>query len=236
MCCPRDTATRVSFLSYLSMGSVVHLLVCLVPVWHSKPTWMKPAQASTVGLHPLQGIGILWEGPWGPTHFPLPCGYWGWMEGRSSWGGECSGRDLDRVEHGTKALKRFRAQLHQLNRFKSLPETFPKSSFAVTLCLLQCSGDAPSGWDTLIPFQGTWTVRIEIFCCVTNVSLEIVLCLSFPVASFPSHTTLLVAWLQMLWSRGFTVPHTPETRRDCNNNYWFSSLLYVLQGVLLEMI
>ena len=53
----------------------------------------------------------------------------------------------------------------------------------------------PLGWDTLVPCQGTWAVRTGIFCCAINFSLEIILCLSFPVASFPSHGAPLLPWL-----------------------------------------
>lgn len=160
-CCPRHIPARVSFPPCPSMGSVVHLSGGFVPVWQSKPTSMKPAQAATVGFQPLQGMGILREGPRRPARLSLPRGHRGWMRGRGGPGeGNTPAGKANLPKHGTKALKCSRAQLHHLGRFISLPERLsPQNISPTVLCrgpvllalLRRCSRQAGA---PLVPTRG----------------------------------------------------------------------------------
>lgn len=136
-CCPRHIPARVSFPPCPSMGSVVRLTGGFVPVWQSNPTLMNPAQATTVGFQPLQGMGILREGPRRPARLSLPRGHRGWMRGGGGpgEGNTQRGRQTRQSMAQKPALKCSRAQLHHLGRFISLPETLsPQNISPTVLC------------------------------------------------------------------------------------------------------
>lgn len=91
-----------------------------------KPTLMKPAQATSVGFQPLQGMNTVLET--NTNSLSLPC-----LQAQSTEQDGLKERTWGSTAHKPD-LKWSRAQLHLLSRFKSLPETHIPQNTHPTRC------------------------------------------------------------------------------------------------------